>query len=307
MKRVCAYDGCCEFEAASWNQKYCPVCKCKRKAENEAKRVTDTDDPFANPRRFEEVHITGMDDKSKIMIVGDLHTPFQDKKTLTAIEHFWDEFQPDLEIYNGDIGDFYSISTFDKNPSRLFDFQKELDAVRAWLNHRAEKNPGARRILDDGNHEDRMRRWLWKKGPELSSLRSLDLDALLGLDELQMERLAYNSVIDLLGYRIQHGNKTSKSNAYPVNVSRYMAVGTGSSGLCGHTHRFSQYAWTDSRGSHSYIESGCLCRFDMEYSPFPNWQQAFTYGVVYNNKVHLVPVQIYSDGFRAEGEFYRRK
>ena len=45
----------------------------------------------------------------------------------------------------------------------------------------------------------------------------------------------------------------------------------------------------------------------MEYNPFPNWQQAFTYGIVHNNKVHLMPVQIYPDGFRAEGQFYTRK
>ncbi|KKL23405.1 hypothetical protein LCGC14_2425750, partial [marine sediment metagenome] len=115
------------------------------------------------------------------------------------------------------------------------------------------------------------------------------------------------SVVDFLGYRIEHGYKTSASKAYPVNVSRYMAIATGSSGLCGHTHHFSTYAWTDASGSHSYIENGCLCRFDLEYAPFPNWQQAFCYGVVKNNKVHLVPIQIYPDGFRAEGEFYPRK
>jgi hypothetical protein len=63
--------------------------------------------------------------------------------------------------------------------------------------------------------------------------------------------------------------------------------------------------------NHDYIANGipvhnCLCRFDLEYAPFPNWQQALCYGVVHNRKIHLIPVQIYPDGFHAEGEFYPR-
>jgi hypothetical protein len=261
---------------------------------------------FVEPRLFEELAIDQAPDGYKIIVVNDVQIPFEDRKTVAAVERFWDDFKPDLEIYNGDIFDFYSISMYDKNPTRRFKLQDELDAARSWLYRRAEANPNARRIEDDGNHEDRLRRWLWKFGEELSGLRALELNALLGFDELGIEHLAYGSVIDFLGYRIEHGNKSSTSKAYPVNVSRFMAIATGSSGLCGHTHRFSTYSWTDARGSHSYVENGCLCQFGLEYAPFPNWQQAFTYGVVHNNKVHLVPVMIYADGFRAEGEFYRR-
>jgi hypothetical protein len=261
---------------------------------------------FEEPRVFEELTIDSAPDGTKLIIVNDLQIPFEDPKTLRAVERFWDDLRPDIEVYNGDLIDFYNVSSFDKNPSRRFKLQDELDATRTWLYRRAEANPDARRIEDDGNHEDRLRRYLWKYGKELSGLRALELDSLLGFDELKVEHLPYGSVIDLLGYRIEHGHKSSTSRAYPVNVARFQALATGSSGLCGHTHRFSTYSWTDARGSHSYIENGCLCRFNMEYAPFPNWQQAFTYGFVHNNKVHLVPVMIYADGFRAEGEFYPR-
>ena len=64
--------------------------------------------------------------------------------------------------------------------------------------------------------------------------------------------------------------------------------------------------------THSYIVNGlvvhnCLCRFDLEFAPFPNWQQSFCYGMVKNNKVHLTPIHIYPDGFIANGEWYPRK
>lgn len=172
------------------------------------------------------------------------------------------------------------VSIFDQNPSRGFHFQDEIDTARAWLYKRAEANPSARRVLIEGNHEDRVRRWLWKKGPELSSLRSLTLEKLLGLEEMKIENLSYGSKVNICGFLSEHGYRSSQSRAFPPHTARLMAVDTGSSGVCGHDHRQGLYRWTDSRGDHSYISSGCLCRTDMEYAPFPNWQHGFTYGVV---------------------------
>lgn len=305
-KRWCAHDQCCEFTPRSWNHIYCHDCHCKQKVATATKRVGE-DERFEQPREFKELSIRSAPDGYRVLIVNDLQRPFHDQKTLTAVENFWDEFKPQLEIYNGDICDLYSLSSFDRNPSRRFHLQDELDDTSSWLERRANKNPTARRVFDEGNHEDHLRRWLWKHGKELSSLRSLELGEQLHLEEHGFEHLDYGSVVTFLGFRIEHGYKTTGSKAYPMNTSRWMAIATGSSGLCGHTHRFSHYSWTDSRGSHSYIENPCLCRLDLEYAPFPNWQHGFTYGTVWRNKVHLVPVLIYPDGFMAQGEFYGRR
>jgi hypothetical protein len=301
--RQCEFEGCAEtFFSTSPHRRYCD-----RHLDENLRRRERHDALFETPREFSEVKIRDVPDGTKILIVNDTQRPFHDTKTLAGVERFWNDFAPDIEIYNGDITDFYECSIFDKNPSRRFHLQDELDDTHRWLAGRAEKNPKAQRIFIEGNHEDRLRRWLWRFGKELSALRALDVAELLGFDELKIHGLKYMSVVDFLGYRIEHGYKASQSKAYPINISRYMAIATGSSGLCGHSHHFSMYAWTDASGSHSYVENGCLCRFDLEYAPFPNWQQAFTYGVVAKGKVHLVPVQIYRDGFRAEGEFYPRK
>ncbi|KKN00879.1 hypothetical protein LCGC14_1133300 [marine sediment metagenome] len=309
-KRWCDYDQCCEFEPRSWNQVYCYDVEkcggCSRKAENERRRVNEAA-LFEIPREYKTLKIPKTKDGYKIIIVNDTQIPFQDDKTLRAVEGFWNDFQPDLELYNGDILDFYNISDFSKNPTRRFKVQDELDATHQWLFNRANAVPSARRILIDGNHEDRLRRWLWKYGADIASLRDMTLDKLLDLEDLGVENIPYNSVVDFLGYRVEHGYKSSASKAYPVAVARWMAIATGSSGLCGHTHHFGTYSWTDAKGTHSYIENGCLCRLDLEYAPFPNWQQAFTYGVVKNNKVHLVPVMIYEDGFMTNGEWYSRR
>ena len=114
-KRFCNYDQCCEFEPRSWNQIYCVDCRCKRKVENERKRADEVAS-FEKPREYTTLKIPKAPNGYKVLIVNDTQIPFQDVRTLEAVEKFWADFQPDLELYNGDIMDFYSISTFDKNP-----------------------------------------------------------------------------------------------------------------------------------------------------------------------------------------------
>jgi len=276
-----------------------------RKAENDRKRL-DEANLFDDPREFKTLNIRSAPDGYRVIIINDTQRPFHDKRTLEAVEHFWDDLKPQLEVYNGDIADLYTISDFNKNPSRRFTLADELADTRGWLEARAEANPDARRVFIEGNHEDRLRRWLWKNA-ELAGLPELALERLLGLEDVGAEVLPYMSVLDFLGFRIEHGFKTTASKAYPTSVARWMAHATASSGLCGHTHHFGIYSWTDAKGSHSYIENGCLCRKNLEYAPFPNWQSAFTYGIVQRNKVHLFPTQIYEDGFFANGEFYPRR
>jgi len=302
---TCVYDGCHSWETTHGTAKFCKACGCKRQNDLAGRRK-ESEELFEEPQTYRVLPISNLPDGYRVAILNDLQIPFQDRKTVAAVERFLADFKPDLEIYNGDIIDFYTISAFDQNPSRSFRLQDELDAGRRWLYGRAEANPGARKILIEGNHEDRLRRWLWRHGPELSGLRALTPEALLGLDEANIERINYRSIVDLHGFRIEHGYKTTGSTAYPTNVSRWMAIATGSSGLCGHTHRFSVYSWTDARGSHSYIENGALCQLALEYAPFPNWQHAFTYGIIRQKKLHVFPTTIYETGFYGGGEFYAR-
>lgn len=305
QKVRCEHDGCHEFIPNNRNHKYCSDCGCRIKAK--AAADTQTRQLFQDPRDFRLLNIRRLPDGTKILICNDLHVPFQDIPTVTAVKGFWTDFKPDIEVWAGDVFDFYAVSEFDQNPSRMFTLQDEIDEARGELYARVTINPDARRVFIGGNHEDRMRRWLWKHGKDLSSLTALKVEELLGLNEMGFEYLNYMSKLDLLGFLIEHGHRSSKSAAFPTNVARLMAIATGSSGYCGHTHRFNHYGFSDFRGSHSYIEGGCLCLLRLEYAPDPNWQQAFTYGVVHQNRLHLIPVRIYPDGFRAEGEFYPRK
>ncbi len=301
---LCILKGC-EQPIPKGRRKFCSTPHAQLNYNRSRKYSEDSEtELFWRPREFKEVGMDRLPDGYRVIIVNDLQRPFHAPRILEAVEKFWDDLAPDLEIYNGDIADFYLISDHDKNPSRRFNFQNELDDTHGWLYQRATANPHARRLWDDGNHEDRMRRWLWHHSAELASLRVLTVPELLGFEEMGIEWLSYGSRIRLLGFLIEHGNRVSGGGVYTNSVAPRMARDRGSSGMCGHTHKLGKYPWTDSQGTHAYYENGCLCQTEMEYMAFPNWQHGFSYGVVHRNKLHVVQVSIYPDGFYAEGEFY---
>ena len=280
--------------------KYHPECR-------RAARQIKKDENFEEPVNFERLEIDSLPDGTRIVIVNDHQIPFQDKPVVAAVSRFMTDWQPHIEVYNGDIADCYLISSFSRNPSRRKNLQQEFDETRLYLDERVTANPSAHRFFLDGNHEERMDRFLKKEAPALHSLRDLDLDRQFRLTEMGFRRLSYKSKLSILGFVIEHGDKASNSKAYPVNVARLKAVETGSSGLCGHTHHCSSYSWTDERGDHTYYENGCLCRFDLEYAAFPNWQHGFSYGEVRKNILHITQVRILDDGFKAAGEDYKLK
>ena len=63
----------------------------------------------------------------RTVIANDFHGQFRDKKTCGMLFNFIKREKPDRIILNGDIVDFYSISRFDKDPSRKEDLQDELN------------------------------------------------------------------------------------------------------------------------------------------------------------------------------------
>lgn len=90
----------------------------------------------------------------KILVFGDPHIPFQDDRAVDCmIKYAKREYKPSIIVINGDMLDFYSISTFDKNPSRKETIQDELDTANAFLSDLRSYFPKAKIYYLEGNHE----------------------------------------------------------------------------------------------------------------------------------------------------------
>ena len=210
--------------------------------------------------------------KTKIVQINDIHIPFQDKATLKVLYKFLEDFKPDQIVIAGDMLDFYELSTFDKDPKRKFCIQDEIDQSYEFLKE-------LKKYCDEihfikGNHEARLKRFLWKN-PSLASIKVLELPKLLNLDTLGIFYHDFEYIYN--NFRYTHGTIVRQESGATAKAE---LLKYGNSMASGHTHRLGMYLKTDSRGTVAAYEGGCLCGLQPEYvDGIPNWTQGF---IVYN-------------------------
>lgn len=112
-------------------------------------------------------------------VIGDFQVPFQDRQAVDLALAFVEDLKPDGVILNGDIADCYTLSDFDRNPLHKETLQDEIEQIQDILK-RLEHVP--QKTFIAGKHEDRLRRVLWRKAPELGMLPQLRFEQLFGLD-----------------------------------------------------------------------------------------------------------------------------
>jgi hypothetical protein len=235
-------------------------------------------------------------------IINDLQIPYYDAKVLELVENFLAEILPDFLFYNGDIHDFYEISDFDKNPSRINRMQDELDFTRAILGKHKVLLPNTERKLILGNHEDRLRRFLWKKAPELATLRCLTIEELLGLKENEIELIAYEQGMMINDvFLILHGNIASVHSGY---TAKRMYEKHGGCGICGHCHRLGSYFKKDRFGIWGWWENGCICHLNPDWIKNPNWVQGFSLVHFQDDRFWVEQIPIINEKFMYAGRIY---
>jgi predicted phosphodiesterase len=225
--------------------------------------------------------------KNKFIVLSDIHFPYHDNKALKAAYKFLEQHPINTIILNGDILDFYDVSSFDKDPARINSLQKEIDLAQKFFKKLRSIKPDARIVFIGGNHDrDRLERYL-KKHPELYSLDALKLPNLFGLDKFNIE--FYRDEFRLGGLKIIHGDIVRKFSGY---TARAELEKNDTSGISGHSHRLSCYYYRTPERYLAWYESGCLCRLDPEYIKSPNWSHGFLYGYVEKDSFAVTPIPI---------------
>lgn len=244
---------------------------------------------------------------------GDIHSPYHDRVSVAITLKFCKELKPDLIIIPGDLIDFYTLSKFDQDPRDAHTLNSELSFAYNIL---AEFRKTCKEMeLIEGNHENRLNRFLLQKAKELVGLTTatgqkniMSVEYLLELEQLGIKfipmvgRDAYKKYNDLF---IGHYNKVSKHSAY---TAKSLVEDKGVSILQNHVHRMGYYAKTGIDGKTLVgIENGCLCNLNPRYVQNPNWQQGFT--VIHleddGHKFTAEPVHINNHEFYYGGMHFR--
>lgn len=234
------------------------------------------------------------------VVLSDQHYPYHDHDAEALTLEFLSRHQPRGIHLLGDVADFYQASRFDKDPERAYQLQDDLDAVVGYLAKVREAAPAAEVIYKGGNHEDRLRRYLWSQAKELSSLRSLSYDQLLMLDHFNIRWQPYEQPYSVGKLTLCHGYLVRKWSGYSAR-GHYEKFGR--SVLHGHTHRMGSFFHRTPYGPSGAWENGCLCRLDPEYTINPDWQQGFSVVWVWpDGQFHVDQVHIHDGTYCWQGE-----
>jgi len=251
--------------------------------------------------------------REKVMVVSDIHFPYQDDNALSLMKAYAGDYKPNHFIVNGDLLDFYGLSSFDKSPDRKHSVAQEIQDGVAFLKEmRQIVGPKCKMYFTEGNHEQRLQRYMFRN-PELADMPELRLDKLLKLKESNIQfagvdgdywgadtgHVQLGDVIILHGDNRLNGASTSQYAGYSAKNTMMKMQ---NSVVMGHVHRQAVVSHRTPYGQMKGVESGCLC----QVPGMANWQQGFTTFELINGKqrniqnIEIIDNKIYYDG----GEYF---
>lgn len=206
------------------------------------------------------------------VVVSDQHFPFENKRCIQLSRQFARDVQPGRLHLLGDILDNYSISRFSRDPTRKIRLQGEIDAACRYLEDCRDDVPNADIIYSEGNHENRLTRYLHSEAKELADLRALQFEKLMGFDKLNIRYYPACKPYKIGHLLFTHGEIVRKHSGMSAcaHMEKY-----GCSVIHGHTHRMGSHYRTTRSDTHGGWENGCLCA-EPGYMNSPNWQRGFS-------------------------------
>jgi predicted phosphodiesterase len=237
----------------------------------------------------------------KWLLVPDTHVPYHDVKAFRLMLKAAKAAQIKNACILGDFIDCFAVSSHPKSPDRRLDLGYEVGATREALGEIEEVCTGGKNLYVDGNHEDRLERYLVDKAPALFG--SVKLHKLLGLAERGWRHVRYKDHVSIGKLYITHDvGKAGKYahydalNAFQGNV------------VIGHTHRLGYTVEGTAKGKpHVGAMLGWLgdfeaCDYMVRVRARRDWVHGF--GVAYkepNGCVHVTPIPIVNGKVVIEG------
>lgn len=248
-------------------------------------------------------------ENKKAVIVGDTQFPFHDSNAIELLYTFLEDYQPQTIFLNGDMIDCFEISDFDKEPIKNKTLEKELKLMHNFLVEIRYICPDARIVWIFGNHEFRLRKFIYRNAPEFR----FSLDNLIERDtkteELDVEIVQLPSgfakfadtYIKYEGYLIGHFNKVTKHSAY---TAKALVEDNGVNIIQNHTHRAGSYYKTTHDRLLEGHETGSLCS-PMTYTRNPNWQQGWGLLETIDKTTNYYQIIIKGGKFVFNGKLYK--
>lgn len=255
------------------------------------------------------------------VFISDTHSFFMDPFYWESFLSFCEDAQPDMIGLVADHVDGSEISNHPKVPGFTMSLQYELDLFFAMVKEIRERLGYKVRIVlvGDNHFFDRLTRYLTQVSPALAGLRSLKIDKLMGLDELEVELAMGGSFVSPEGqednrpfirlwdrFNMTHGTKLGK---YPAAGE---LASWGTSGVSGHVHRDQIVRGATAALRHEQwmsLGSGVIDEVARYYvkGAGPSWSRAWGIIEMCHGKLQMTSVDCTEGVAMAHGWYYKAK
>ena len=213
--------------------------------------------------------------QSRILIISDLHFPYQDNEAISLALDYGKEKKIDCIILNGDIFDFATISRHEKD-WRSRNVIQEFEAVKSFFKTLRAHFPKTKIVYKYGNHDERYEKFLYAKAPEIFDMPEFQLEIILKLGELKIDIVKDKRPIIVGKLTVLHGHELFGMGG--VNPARATFTKTMEDTLVGHYHRTSSHSEPTMNNRLINVHSqGCLCEMHPLFAPINKWNLGFSY------------------------------
>jgi predicted phosphodiesterase len=223
------------------------------------------DFPDGREETFNPITIEG-----KAAILSDIHLGIHDKQAITSALTYLKKERIDFLILNGDTLDSTEISTHPKN-SKTPKYLHEVTLAKSLLSAIAIDFPHTKIYFKEGNHEDRLQRYIMANAEALDGI--VDLPKILDLEAKgigYVESLRYMIVNNI---HVFHGHEIRVSG---TNAARKLYDRTAHSSLMGHVHKIGHFVKKGTDGIYrDAFTTGCLCKLSQGYMMHSDSQHGF--------------------------------
>jgi predicted phosphodiesterase len=237
----------------------------------------------------------------RVALLYDVHAPFHDKQAYQTTLDYFKNLKPKVDklVIGGDFVDFHKIS-FWKNEVRM-SFEDEVAKCNDMLKDLRQQF--YRMPIDylEGNHEQRLFRYIRDKAPDLAFRNRID-DVL----SLKHRRINYISniarmceglpVYKLGKLHVLHGHE-KKVSFGAINLARLYYTKCKANVIAGHHHKSDYTLVKKIDGTHEGAWSvGTLGKLVEPFQPINDWNHGFAYVDVFDNGMFEVHNKIILEG-----------
>lgn len=207
------------------------------------------------------------------LIISDLHIPYHDVSAISAVFDYLDSehIKPDIITILGDLIDFYQISAFHKDPTRK-NVKIELDEAAQFLTWLRNEYPDAKIYYYQGNHEERLNRYIVRNAKEIYELVDNLIEDKLDLKLLNIEYITEPFKIGKLWHL--HGHERP-SNTNPEYITNVMWKYIHDNFIVGHYHRNQEKVFKNIGGQLFWGGAVGHLATVLDYAILNNWNQGF--------------------------------